>query len=56
MKKMYNSPELDIVVFNVADVIRTSETTERPTTSKLKTSVAGKEGTNYGKQSVSIYD
>ena len=57
MKKIYGKPEMDIVVFEVSDVITTSGTgEEQPTARTLKTSIAGKEGSNYGQQSVSIYD
>ena len=56
MNKIYNKPELEIVLFDDADVIATSGAVENPTTRTLKTSINGKEGTDYGQQDVSIYD
>ena len=53
--KNYTNPEINIEFFNDTDVIATSSDTIE-SLAVLKTLVAGKEGEDYGTQSVSIYD
>ena len=54
--KKYSKPEIKIILFEVEDVITASEGGSDATPRFLKTTVNGKEGANYGAQSVSIFD
>lgn len=53
--KNYTNPEVNIELFSDVDVIATSSDIIE-SIAVLKTLIAGKEGEDYGTQSVSIYD
>ena len=55
--KKYIKPEIDVKLFETEDIITTSGTGgETPTYRMLKTKVNENEGTDYGTQSVSVFD
>jgi len=52
--KTYVKPELNETIFNIADIIQTSET--EPVAVRLKTVVNGNEGLDFGTGDVSLMD
>ena len=54
--KLYNKPEIEITLLSDVDVVCTSSLSQEPTMRKLKTKVAGNEGTDYGSDNVDIFD
>ena len=53
--KKYIKPEMDINLFEIEDVITTSEKVESSGRT-LKTKVNGNEGVDYGSQEISVFD
>ena len=54
--KLYNKPEIKITLLSDVDVVCTSSGNQNPDARRLKTKVAGNEGTDYGSREVSIFD
>ena len=55
--KKYIKPEIDVKLFEIEDIITTSGVGGDSTNYRmLKTSVNGNEGTDYGRQNVSVFE